>query len=173
VATSLDGYIADEDGGYGWIPAEDGLDFGAFLAGIDTLVMGRGTYETWTSSPDESDPFESMTKFVFSSTLEPGPAEKGVTVVGEDAVDFVRSLKSGPGRDIWLFGGGVLFRSLLGAGLVDRVELGVVPALLGAGIPLLPGFEGVARLSLHSCETFGPGLVLLKYDVAPVGDVRD
>ena len=161
---SLDGYIADADGGYAWIPQHDDLDFPAFLERIDTLVMGRGTYEVMAAAGGP-DPFPGMEKYVFSSTLEEGP-QAGVTVVRADAAHFVRDLKAKPGKDIWLFGGGRLFRSLLDAGLVDRVEVGVIPALLGDGIPLVPGLDGVAQLSLHSCEAFGTGIVLLKYDVS-------
>jgi dihydrofolate reductase len=160
---SLDGYIADTDGGYAWIPHADDLDFASFLEKIDALVMGRGTFEVMTAA-EGPDSFAGMQKYAFSSTLEPGVRD-GITVVRGDAADFVRGLKAEPGEDIWLFGGGVLFRSLLEAGLVDRVEVGVVPALLGTGIPLLPGLDDVATLSLHSCETFASGIVLLKYDV--------
>lgn len=58
---------------------------------------------------------------------------------------------------------------MLEVGLVDRVEAGVIPALLGSGIPLLPGLDGLATLTLHSSEVFDSGIVLLKYDVSDLG----
>lgn len=164
VAMSLDGFIATPDGGYDWIPAADGIDFGAYLAKIDTLLMGRGTYETATATEEGRSIFEGMDVVVVSTTLDPA-GHPDVTVIGEDVEEKVRALKARPGKDIWLFGGGVLFRSLLEAGLVDRVEVAVIPALLGEGVPLLPGADDVAKLALHSSEVFDDGIVLLKYDV--------
>lgn len=193
VAMSLDGFIADRDGGYDWIIDEPGIDFQAYLSKIDTLIMGRGTYETLRDGPTGVSAFEAFGLYVVSTTLDPDRA-KGLTVIRDDVVETIRDLKRWPPggeasqdtndapKDIWLFGGGVLFRSLLEAGLVDRVEVGVVPALLGEGIPLLPGLgqKGAREpgmevgsgthavrvpLELHSSERFPSGIVLLKYDV--------
>ncbi|NNL29511.1 MAG: dihydrofolate reductase [Gemmatimonadetes bacterium] len=195
VAMSLDGYIADREGGYAWIIDEPGIDFQAYLAKIDTLIMGRGTYETLRDGPTGVAAFEAFDLYVVSTTLDPEQAE-GVTVIGDHVVQRVQRLKDaspaeGSGaeptdgasaesaKDIWLFGGGVLFRSLLEAGLVDRVEVGVVPVLLGEGIPVLPGLDptgqggsgpdttgpAVVPLDLHSIERFDSGITLLKYDV--------
>ena len=165
VATSLDGFIATVDGGYEWIPQSDEIDFGVYLAKIDTLLMGRGTYEQANATEEGRSVFEGMKVFVVSTTLDPSE-HPGVTVIASDIEAEVTGLKEQPGKDIWLFGGGVLFRSLLEAGLVDRVEVGVIPVLLGDGIPLLPGVEDIVGLELHSSETFGDGIVLLKYDLA-------
>lgn len=173
VAMSLDGFIADSDGGYDWIVDEPAIDFGAFFAKIDTLLMGRATYEIMLAAPGGLDAYSAMEIYVVSGTLDPED-HPDVTIISSDVVETVRALKErapdpdGPrrGGDVWLFGGGVLFRSLLESGLVDRVEVGVVPALLGEGIPLLPGLEArVVGLELHSSETFDSGIVLLKYDV--------
>lgn len=179
VAASLDGYIADPDGGYDWIVEEPGIDFGAYMAKIDTFVMGRGTYEVTLASPEGAAMFEGMAVYVVSTTLDP-EEHRDVTVISDDVADRVAALKEEPGKDIWLFGGGVLFRTLLEAGLVDRVEVGVMPVLLGQGIPMLAGLghtrgrgdhaagpgPPVAGLELHSAETFGSGIVLLKYGIA-------
>jgi dihydrofolate reductase len=170
---SLDGFIATEDGGYDWIPMEDGIDFPAWLGKIDTLLMGRRTYEVANATAEGRAVFEGMSVWVISATLDPSD-HPDVTVLGPpgDVRDeagwvqgAVRALKAEPGRDIWLFGGGVLFRALFEAGLVDRVEVAIVPRLLGSGIPLVPGLPAVASLELHSSEVFGSGIVLLKYDV--------
>lgn len=164
VAMSLDGFIADDEGGYDWITQDDGMDFAAYLAKIDTLVMGRGTWEIM-DGPDGAELVDMMEVYVVSTTL-PADVDPRVTVIGADVTTAVADLKAREGRDIWLFGGGVLFRSMLEAGLVDRVEVGVIPALLGSGIPFLPGLDGIAKLDLHSQEAFESGIVLLKYDVA-------
>ena len=101
---------------------------------------------------------------VFSRTLSPA-AHKGVRIVNDDPRTVVAALKAKPGRDIWLFGGGSLFRSLLDASLVDSVEVAVMPVLLGAGIPLLPP-GGSTRLVLKDQKRLpASGIVVLSYAV--------
>jgi dihydrofolate reductase len=161
---SLDGYIADEDGGHDWIVMDPDIDFAAFTAKIDTLIMGRGTYAL-AEGGDATFGMGDMKVYVVSTTLDPAD-HPDVTVIATDVEETVAQLKAEQGKDIWLFGGGVLFRSLLEAGLVDRVEVGVIPVLLGSGIPLLPGLAGIATHELHSIEKMPKsGIVLLKYDV--------
>lgn len=165
VASSLDGYIADREGGYGWIPEEPGIDFRAFFATVDTALMGRKSWEPM-ADPDAAGRFGAMDVYVFSSTLDP-EAHPDVTVVRkEDAVPTVEALKAEEGKDIWLFGGGLLFRSLLEAGLVDTVEVGLVPVLLGDGIPLLPETPEAVELELEDTERFPSGIVFLRYRVS-------
>ena len=170
VAMSLDGFIADRDGGYGWITDEPAIDFERDLSKIDTLVMGRGTYETAQVNPGGLSMFEAMDIYVVSTTLKAEDVPEG-TLISDDVEKAVEELKEAPGKDIWLFGGGVLFRSLLEAGLVDRVEVAVVPVLLGDGVPVLPGLApardepATAPLELHSVESFTSGMLILKYDV--------
>lgn len=165
VAMSLDGFIADANGGYDWIVMDPDIDFAALIAQFDTLIMGRGTYEV----VGEGGPgFKGVRTYVISRTLDPTEHPK-VTVVGEDVEPFVAGLKREKGKDIWLFGGGVLFRSLLEARLVDRVEVAVIPVLLGSGIPLLPGLDGIARLELDDVQRYEKtGTMLLGYAVVDV-----
>jgi dihydrofolate reductase len=158
---SLDGYIADLSGGYDWIIMDPEIDFGAYMADFDALIMGRGTYEV---AGGGGPGMGAMATYVVSTTLDPSEHPK-VTVVSEHVDQFVRDLKAGPGKDIWLFGGGVLFRGLLEAGLVDRVEVGVIPVLLGQGIQLLPGLRGIASLELDTLRQYPTGIVLLNYVV--------
>jgi dihydrofolate reductase len=163
VAMSLDGFIADPRGGYDWIIMDPAIDFGAFLSTIDTVLMGRRTFElARQQGPEAAMP--GMKSYVFSRTLRAAD-HPDVTVVAENAAPMVEALRSQDGKDIWLMGGGVLFKSLLDAGVVDTVEVGVVPVLLGDGIPLLPGASGSTRLALTKAESFPSGIILLKYAV--------
>ena len=102
--------------------------------------------------------------FVFSRTLRQRDYPE-VTIVAERSEEIVATLRREPGKDIWLMGGGALFRSLLEAGLVDTVEVSVVPVLLGAGIPLLPSPSGEAKLELIRHTAYGTGIVTLQYAV--------
>ena len=164
VAASLDGYIAAPDGGYDWIVMDPDIDFAAMAAEFDTYVMGRGTYEVTLHAGDQGM-MSGNDVYVVSTTLDPAE-HPNVTVIATDVVECVRTLKEGPGKDIWLFGGGILFRALLEAGLVDTVEVAVIPVLLGQGIPLLPGLDGRARLRLDRQHTYPKsGIVMLRYRV--------
>jgi dihydrofolate reductase len=163
VAMSLDGFIAGPNGEFDWIVMDPAIDFGAFFGTIDTVLMGRRTYElTLMQGPEGAMP--GMRRYVFSRTLRAAD-HPNVTIVAHDAGGAVDALRAEHGKDIWLMGGGVLFRSLLDAGVVDTVEVGVVPVLLGQGIPLLPGASATTALELTKTETFPSGILRLKYAV--------
>ncbi len=136
VAVSLDGFIAGPSGEYDWIVMDPSIDFGALFKQFDTLVMGRKTYEPLIAQGGHGAQ-PGVDVVVFSRTL-PAATHPGVRIVNDDPREVVAALKKKPGRDIWLFGGGELFRTLLSAGLVDSVEVAVMPVLIGEGIPLLP-----------------------------------
>jgi dihydrofolate reductase len=163
VAVSLDGFIAGPDGEYDWIVSDSSIDFGALFKEFYTAVMGRRTYEVLTA-PGGSGALTGLDVVVFSRSLAP-KAAKGIRITKDDASDVVAALKKQPGRDIWLFGGGVLFRSLLDAGLVDTVEVALIPVLLGSGTPLLPP-GAPARLELFDRRILpASGIVMLSYRV--------
>lgn len=166
VASSLDGFIAAEDGSYDWIPMDPDIDFGALFARFETLVMGRLTYEVmlaYDGGVSDAGVYGKPT-VVFSRTLKPSDHPR-VRVTAENPAAVVADLKAQPGGDIWLFGGGNLFRQLADAGAVDSVELAVVPVLLGSGIPLLPKGSPV-QLTLRGHRIYpGTGTVILEYDV--------
>ena len=163
VAMSLDGFIAGSKGEYDWIIDDPTLDMGALFSRFDTLLMGRRTFELARSQGSLLESMH-MRVVVVSSTLDP-VQYKDMTIVSSGVAPAVAALKAEPGKDIWLFGGGVLFRSLLDGGVVDEVQVAVIPVLLGSGVPLIP--EG-RRRSLHLDESkiYPSGIVLLSYSVA-------
>ena len=164
VATSLDGYIADPSGAFDWIVMDPDIDFAALIAQFDTAVMGRKTFQAMLQQGDGAA-MPGLDVVVFSRTLRPADYPS-VSIASGDPVESVRALKAAPGKDIWLFGGGELFRTLLEAGLVDTVEPAVVPVLLGGGVPMLPPPASRTGLSLTRHRLYPKsGIVLLEYAV--------
>lgn len=163
VAVSLDGFIAGPNGEHDWIVMDPTIDFAAMFKEFDTAVMGRKTYDVLTAQGGHGA-LPGLEVVVFSRTLPPA-THPGVRILNDDPRDVVTALKAKPGRDIWLYGGGNFFRSLLNAGLVDTVEVAVVPVLLGSGVPLLP--PGAAtKLKLADQKTLSAsGIVALSYSI--------
>ena len=163
VATSLDGYIAGPHGELDWIVHDPEVDFAKVYASVDTVLLGRRTYEL-TRQPGAPSWPRGWQIYVFSRTLPPQD-QPGVTVVSADAGARVAALRAAPGRQIWLFGGGGLFRSLLEAKQVDLVEVLVMPVLLGSGVPLLEAGAPLTRLDFEHTQKYATGLVGLRYRV--------
>ncbi|WP_301108078.1 dihydrofolate reductase family protein [Sporosarcina sp.] len=137
LAMSLDGYIAESDGGYDWIAGdgqskldtETDFSFPDFMGGIDTVVMGRKSFET---CPMEM--FADQQIIVFTSKKQKNAGN--VTFVNEDIVSFVQNLQSKQGKDIWLFGGSMLTDAFVKMNVIDEYIIGIIPIILGNGIRL-------------------------------------
>jgi dihydrofolate reductase len=167
VAMSLDGYIAGPKGEFDWIIMDPEIDFGEMFNRFDTLLMGRKTFEVAMTGGGFGT-MPGMKIVVVSRTMRPED-HPGITIVADQVEETLARLRAEPGKDIWLFGGGSLFRSLLGAGLVDTVEVSVSPVLLGGGIPLLPPPAERARLRLVGSRAYKTGIMSLEYAVEPAG----
>ena len=160
VAASLDGYIAGPNGEYDWIPMDPDIDFAAMFARYSGIVMGRKSYKV--SAGGGMGP--SLPTYVYSRTVEEG--ERDGVVFVRDAVAHVPTLKAEDGKPLWLWGGGELFSALAAAGLVDGVDVAIVPVILGGGIPLMgaPGAKLPLRLREHTVYP-KTGTLMLEYDV--------
>jgi dihydrofolate reductase len=163
VAVSLDGFIAGPNGEYDWIVMDRDIDFAALFKEFDTAVMDRKTHEVLNAQGGDGA-MPGLDVVVFSRTLPP-TTRPGFRIANGDSGEIVRQLKAKPGRDIWLFGGGSLFRSLLDAGLVDTVEVAVMPVLLGAGVPLLPPGASTKLVLARQKTLPRSGIIVLSYSL--------
>ncbi len=163
-AMSLDGFIAGPNGEYDWILMDPDIDFAALMGRFDTFLIGRKTFEVMRRMGNAAPPTPGIRNIVCSRTLRPEDCPSAT--LSNDARSLVSELRTKPGKDIALFGGGELFRSLLAAGLVDEVAVSVIPVLLGGGIPLLPSPADRARLTLKKHRVYEKtGTVGLEYEI--------
>ncbi|MEW6731362.1 MAG: dihydrofolate reductase family protein [Acidobacteriota bacterium] len=175
IANSLDNFIARSNGAVDWLFMDGDYGMATFFKSIDTVLIGRKTYE-FILSQNKRDKkssskkvknkttSNSMKSYVFSRTIKK-PLDEDVKIISENAGEFIRNLKKQPGKDIWLMGGGGLARSLFAEGVVDEISLGVHPVLLGSGIPLFCEIGKQINLELTECKPHPNGVVQLLYRV--------
>ena len=166
-ATSADGYIARPDGGVEWLERprpKDNYGMAAFYRSIDTVLMGRKTYDVARKFGHESYPGKK--NYVFSRKRRRINVPN-VELVREPVGDFARRLRAAKGKNIWLVGGGELAAAFLDAGHLDELVVHVVPVLIGEGIPLLQPRQRLRRLTLLSPRAYPDGVVRLHYSVPP------
>ena len=163
-AMSLDGYIAGPNGEYDWIVMDPEIDFSGLTQQFDTFLIGRKTFDAMGRMGNSGKSTPGVENIVLSRTLKQQDYP-GIRIES-DAARVVNELREKPGKDIAIFGGGDLFRSLLAAGLVDRIEMSLIPVLLGGGIPLLPPPAGRATLKLRNQRVYAKtGTIGLEYDI--------
>jgi dihydrofolate reductase len=164
VANSLDNYIARQDHGVDWLLWDKEVSslIAEFWKTIDTVVMGRKTYEVALKHGTVAYP--GVHNYVFSKTL-PASKEESVEIISGDAAEFIRNLKKQPGKGICVMGGGELARSLFEADVIDEVTLNIHPVLLGVGISLFLPMRNQVDLDLVECRTLRTGCVCLTYRV--------
>lgn len=168
IASSFDGYISGPNGELDWLPTGtdgDGEDYGyyEFYDSIDTVLMGRTTYEQVLSF-DVPYPYPDKTSYVFTRSTDMEKDEHA-TFVSEGISAFIERIQKSPGKDIWLIGGGKLATAFMDAGLIDEIVLTIIPIVLGEGIPLLDKLDRRVGLKLIDSTSYSSGLVQVRYEV--------
>jgi len=166
IAMSLDGYIADSNGGVGWLNGDgsdkENLDvYSEFVKDIDTILMGWNTYYQVVTelSPTEWIYGDFITYVITHS--EKNSTDK-IRFTNENPIDLLAKLKSESGKNIWICGGANLVRQLIRSDLIDQYYISVIPTLLGAGIQLFGNTEKEIKLKLLKTQTYN-GITDLVY----------
>lgn len=164
---SLDGYIARPDGAVDFLfmPKDYGPEWTKFMRGIDTAIMGRKTYEVGKKLSGGKIDTMGLKTYVMSKTLPAGERE-GLIFTRSSAKELVREIRKTPGKDIWMMGGGESARVFLDEDLIDAMYLGVIPTLIGEGIPLFPPGYPERTFTLVENKAFSRGMIALKYERA-------
>ena len=174
IATSLDGFIARENGELDWLPGSSGEEdpeandcgYGEFIESVDTVLMGNKTYQQILSF-DVEYPYKDKANFVFSKT--PTTQDQYAQFIHEDVESFISKLKSAPGKDIWLVGGGQLASLCIKNNLVDEVILFVIPIMIGKGIRLFQNTNKDVPLKLieshHYTDESAKDIIKLRYTI--------
>ena len=177
VAVSADGYIARPDGDVDWLnrrPRAGDYGMGKFYASIDTILMGRKTYDWaldyWRKAGKKDGDFDArLANYVFSRKPPQRPAP-GVAFVSGPVKAFARRLRKTPGKHIWMMGGGGVIASFLDAGEIDEFDIAVIPVFIGKGIPLVAPRHRDIPLRLLSSRKYPDGVVAIRYEVGRSGD---
>ncbi len=161
LAVSLDGFIEGPQGEYDWCFTDQDYGLSDFFKSIDTIFMGRKSYELAQQTAD-SNPWKGMKTYVFSNTLKPID-DKDVELISGNISKRVNELRAQPGKNIWLFGGAELLTSFVNNNWVDEYWLSVHPIVLGAGKPLFQNITARKKLVLIESKIYETGLVSLRY----------
>lgn len=169
VATSLDGFIADDEGSIEWMAPYDARLYGyeKFYDDVGALIMGRRTFELIHATADEW-PYRGKTVYVLSSQ-KLGQAPAGVVSCSRGMRVAVQTAREATRKDIWVVGGAITMQSAIDDGLIDLIEIFLVPMLLGRGLTLLNDLRQRQTLLFDGIEAFPDGVVKLRYLV----DKRD
>jgi len=169
IASSLDGYIARPDGSIDWLtsipPSKDG-DYGysELLAEIDSLIMGRKTYDDLIRF-DMGWPYTDYRTYVVTTNALTTINSPNTQLIHGDINKAVEKIRSDSGKNIWLVGGSELVTYFLNHRLIDKITLSTIPVLLGSGVPLFTKIQGEFYLQLMESKSYETGVINATYSI--------
>ncbi len=158
IAMSLDGYIADRNGGVNWLDGQDASAetedaYAKFAKTIDTVIMGWKTYAQVTTELSPSQwVYDDFTSYVI--THRETPSTEKIKFVSESPADLVKRLRKQAGKDIWICGGASIVQQLMDADLIDRFHISIIPTVLGDGVRLFENRRRELKLRLLSAKSY-------------------
>ena len=159
IATSLDGFIADSEGGVDWLFTDQDYGYAAFFATVGALVMGRRTYEQVLGFGDW--PYGATPAIVLTRNPADAADVPSVSFASGQPDDILQGITVAEAKKIWLVGGSEVATAFARAGLIDEVVLSIHPTLLGDGVPLFTGRRPRQDFALADCRSYETGLVQL------------
>ncbi len=163
LAVSLDGKIEGPNGEFDWCFTDDDYGMTDFFRRIDSIFIGRRSFEVAQQLGGSSPPgFPELKEYVFSNTLKSLDGNREL-VRGNDLEKQVQDIKRSAGKDIWLYGGADLTTQFLNLDLVDEIILAVHPIILAEGKPLFQNITGRKKLILAGSQPYPSGLLMLTY----------
>ena len=144
IASSLDGYIAKKDGGVDWLPENSPSGYEKFYKSIDTIIMGKTTYDQILTFGEY--PYGDKKSYVFTRSNDQNKDEN--TQFVNNVEKLVKDILSNPGMDIWLVGGSQIISTFMNLGFVDEIILSIIPVVLGNGIPLFVDIQKETKFDL-------------------------
>jgi dihydrofolate reductase len=162
LAVSLDGYIEGPKGEYDWCFTDQDYGLADFFKRIDTIFMGRKSFEL-TQKTEMENPWKGMTTYVFSNSTSESK-NPDVKFISGDVAGDIMWLRQQKGKDIWLFGGAELISFFVNKNWIDEYWLSIHPVVLGSGKPLFQNLKERLNLKLTKNKVYETGLVSLTYE---------
>lgn len=167
IASSIDGFIAREDGSLDWLfalPNPNKIDHGykAFLDTIDTVIMGRSTYEEVLGFGVEW-PYAHCRTFIVTTDSNYEVKTENTDILSEISTEKISEIRKQSQKNTWVIGGGKVITGFLNLGEIDEMILSIIPIILGRGIKLFPDAPKETSFKLEDAQTFETGVVNLKY----------
>lgn len=163
IAASIDGYIADPDGGLDWLseyPITSELNYGyeEFFNSVDSVIMGGCTYRDILNM-DVIYPYKDKTSYIITRNKDYQTSIENVQFLSENIIETITALKEQQGKDIWLVGGGEIISMLLDNNLVDEMAITYIPKIIGEGIPLFPKMRTDSNWKLINCQSYHNNII--------------
>lgn len=158
IAESLDGYIATEDDSLEWlfkVEGEGDAGYAEFMKTIDTVIMGRRTYDWVMDFEKGIYPYPGLQSYIFTRTVPAESSAGEIEFINEEIADFANKLKQEPGKNIWVIGGSQLLAGFMEAGLIDEFIISIAPVVIGKGIPLFQKSDLMTEYRLKEVKRYG------------------